>query len=310
MAQHAVDAAQRADEPSALARAYGVLDWAYQMTGQPERAVHGEAALRIYEELGDLSGQAMVMNNLGAQAYFDGQWAEAVELYERAGAAFLRSGNAVQAAIAGANLGELLVNQDRLDEAEPVLRDAVRVLRASDFSDGATFAEMQLARVLIGRGELDDAVRLLDAARNELVTAHAYGSALEAAVHLADCRRRQGDPAAALDVLADAEAQAGEEAEWQAAQVARVRGLAQLDSGHGEEALATLAVGVRITREQGLDFELTLLLSARAEVLRSLGRDVDATEARQIEEIARTLGVPAGTESTAEDHHVRVSGGT
>ena len=148
----AVDAAHRADEPRALARAYGVLDWAYLMTGRPELAVHGDEALRIYEELGDLTGQALVTGNLGAQAYFDGRWGDAVELYERSRQAFLQTGNAVQAAITGANVGEVLVCQHRLDEAEPVLRDAARVLRASHFVDGATFAEIQLARVLICAG--------------------------------------------------------------------------------------------------------------------------------------------------------------
>jgi tetratricopeptide (TPR) repeat protein len=307
VAQLAAEAAQRADEPTALARAYGVLDWGYRMTGQPELAVHGEDALKIYETLGDLAGQAMVMNNLGAQAYFDGHWGEAVALYERARGAFLRSGNAVQAAIAGANVGELLVNQDRLAAAEPILRDAVRVLRASRFIDGATFAEVQLARVLIGRDDLPEAVVLLQTARDELIALSSYGSALEAAVHLADCLRRQGDPDAALTLLAEAEAQAGEEAEWQAAQVARVRALAQVEAGRGDEALATLAPAVTIAREQALDFELALVLSARAVVLRELGREVDQSEARQIDDIARTLGVRTRAASAA-DQAVEVSG--
>ena len=294
VAQQAVAAAQRCDERRALARAYDVLDWGYRMTGQPERAVHGEDTLRIYEELGDLTGQAMVMNNLGAHAYFDGRWADAVELYQRACAAFQRSGNAVQAAIAGANLGELLVNQDRLTQAEPVLRDAVRVLRASGFVDGATFAEVQLARVFIGQDDLDEAVRLLTSAHDELVALRLMGSALEAALHLADCRRRLDDPVGALEILAEAEVQAGEEAEMLAAQVARVRALAQLDAGRGDDAIETLAAGVKLAREQGLDFELTLLLTARAQVLRVLGRLIDATEAKQIDEITRSLGLRAG----------------
>jgi class 3 adenylate cyclase/tetratricopeptide (TPR) repeat protein len=293
VAQQAIAAAQTAGELSALARAYNVADWAYRVTGLPERAVHGTDALRIYEELDDLSGQAMVMNNLGAQAYFDGHWAEAVDLYERARSAFDRAGNAVQAAIAAANVGELLVNQDRPNEAEPMLRDAVRVLRASAFVDGATFAEVQLARLLIGRRQLDEAAEILEAALADLIAADLYGSALEAAIHLADCRRLEGDPAMALHLLAEAEAQAGEDAEWQVAQLARVRALAQLESGRGEDALATLATAVRSARAQGLESELPLLLTARAEVLRELGREVEMIDAHLIEATASAPGVDA-----------------
>jgi ATP/maltotriose-dependent transcriptional regulator MalT len=239
------------------------------------------------------------MGNLGAQAYFDGRWADAVDLYERSRSAFLRAGNTVQAAITGANVGEVLVSQHRLDEAEPVLRDAARVLRASDFVDGATFAEIQLARLLIARGEVDEAMRLLDTAGDELAALRMYGSALEAVVYLADCRRRRGDAAAALQLLGDAEARAGDEAEMLAAQVARVRSIALLESGFADDALATLAVGIDTAREQGLDYELTLLLTTRAEVLDALGREGDAADLRQIAEISRSLGIRSGAPASS-----------
>ena len=40
-------------------------------------------ALPIYEELGDLLGQANALNNLGVDAYYEGRWQEALETYER-----------------------------------------------------------------------------------------------------------------------------------------------------------------------------------------------------------------------------------
>lgn len=293
-ARRAVDAATSADEPSALARAYGVLDWAHLMTGRPDLAVHGSEALRIYEELGDLSGQAVVTGNLGAQAYFDGRWTDAVDLYERSRRAFLQTGNAVQAAITGANVGEVLVSQHRLTEAEPVLRDAARVLRASNFADGATFAEIQLARLLCERGDLDDAVRLLVAVHDELAALRMFGSALEAAVHLADCRRLLGDPGSALDLLAEAEARAGDEAELLAAQVARVRTLALLDQGDPAEALATVTVGIDTVRAQGLDYEMVLLLNAKLQVLDALEQDPDDDDLRQIAQVTTALALDSG----------------
>src|SRR5439155_7640533 len=54
-----------------LARAYHTLDWAYQTLGRLDSG-YGEKALQIYEELGDLAGQAISLNNLGIAAFMAG----------------------------------------------------------------------------------------------------------------------------------------------------------------------------------------------------------------------------------------------
>lgn len=292
VARRAAELARATDEPWALARAYGVLDWAYRMLGQADKARHGDEALALYERLGDLAGQAAVTGNLGIEAYFDGHWGKAVELYERSRAAFLRAGNAVQAAVSGANIGELLVNQDRLDEAEPLLRDAVRVLRASEFPDGATFAEVQLARLLMARhGDLEEPVNLLTSARDELIALHQYGSALEAAVHLADCVNRAGEPAGALDLLDHATTLAAGEADVFAGPAARVRALALAQLGRHDEAMSELTAGLGIARQQGLAYELTQLDAVRADLLREIGRSLDETGATEPQGRASTPGL-------------------
>ena len=66
--------------------------------------------------------------------------------------------NLLDAATTEANIGEVLVNQGRLDEAEPMLRDAARVLRSSGYAWAATFAEMQ-ASVVVKAGVLLAALR-------------------------------------------------------------------------------------------------------------------------------------------------------
>ena len=95
-------------------------------------------------------------NNLGAQAYFDGRWDDAVEHYDRSRTASLRVGNAVVAAIGAMNLGEIFVNQGRLDEAERALTEAGRVFRASGH-DAAPATDIQLGRMLMERGRYDEA---------------------------------------------------------------------------------------------------------------------------------------------------------
>ena len=147
-----MEEAKAANEKAALARAYSVLDVAYQWMGQPEKAVYSKDALALYEELGDVTGQATVISNQGVAAYFDGRWDEAAALYIKSRDLYKSAGNEVAAADRDANLGELRINQGYLDQADEVLQSAIRVLKASGFIDGAAFCEVQIARVLMERG--------------------------------------------------------------------------------------------------------------------------------------------------------------
>ncbi len=102
-----------------------------ELAQHDDKASYAQRALDLYEEVGDLAGQADMANNLGIIAYYDGRWDDTLDWYRQAVDADVRIGNLLGAAITEANIGEVLVNQGHLDEAEPRLRDAARVLRAS-----------------------------------------------------------------------------------------------------------------------------------------------------------------------------------
>jgi tetratricopeptide (TPR) repeat protein len=258
--------ARAAGDRRALARGYMVLDWAQRASGEPHHESYGEMALALYEELDDTTGVASCTSNLGMERYFEGRWGDAAELYERARAAFLRIGNAVQAAICGANMGELLVSQGRLDEAEPVLRDAGRVLRASAFVDGATFAEQQLGRLLARRGETNAAIDVLTAVYGELDALGQTMTAFEAALHLADAYTDSGDPRRALDLRDVAAARAGADAAHLDAHDALVRGRALAALGRLDEAAGVVASGVSAAEDKALAYELDLLIRLSSDV--------------------------------------------
>ena len=145
--ERAIVLAQEAGDQDALAHAYYILDWAYMDLGQPEMAIYSERALTIYRALDDLPGQAVVYNNLGAWAYYQGRWTEALEFYEQGREARERTGDAVSAAMGTCNVGEILSDQGRLDEAEPLFRAALRVWKAAGFRAGVAEAEMHLGRL-------------------------------------------------------------------------------------------------------------------------------------------------------------------
>lgn len=265
LATQAMGEAEASGEREALARSYQVLDAAYNMLGQSAQAVYGEAALAIYEELGNLPGTAIVTNNLGGQAYFEGRWEDALGFYARAQDAFVRAGNEAEAATCGANIGEVLVSQGRYREAEEVLVGAVRVLRAHGLVDAAIFAEIQLGRLRLLRRE-DGAMETLLTLRAEATRTGQVQSAIEAGILIAWGRVQDGDPQAALDVIDDIEGGSGGEAELYGSSLARTRAQALAALGYLEEAHEAVEAGLAQAREQGLAYEVALLCLAKAEL--------------------------------------------
>jgi cephalosporin-C deacetylase-like acetyl esterase len=80
-----------------LAGAYLMLHVVKTMLGSPDRASFSGLALPLFEELGDLSGQAGALNNLGIEAYYDGDWPKAADLYERVWVSLAKRGFVVLA---------------------------------------------------------------------------------------------------------------------------------------------------------------------------------------------------------------------
>jgi predicted ATPase/class 3 adenylate cyclase len=253
------------DDKSALARAYNVISWASLVLGRDDSATYAERALDLYEQSGDLAGQADMANNLGIQAYFEGRWDETLERYFQSQEACRRVGNAIDAATTEANIGEVLVNQGRLDEAEPLLRNAQRVLRSSGYEAAAAFAEMHLGRLITARGDLHAAETMLRGTLEQLTRMGRTASAYETSLHLADCLVRLDQPGDAMAVIALAARHTSDDMSILDASRALVVARALNRMGLVDEALETIAEGVVHARRRVLDFDLArlLLLAAR-----------------------------------------------
>jgi class 3 adenylate cyclase/tetratricopeptide (TPR) repeat protein len=261
----AAQLAEQCGERAALALAYNSLFIAEMQLGREEvAATYARRAYELYEALDDLEGQATVANNLGAIAYYDNRWDETLEWYGQAAERNRELGMVLAAGINEANAGEVLVNQGRLDEAEPVLRRAVRVLRASDSAE-TPFAEMHLARLLTARGDVDVAEELLRAVVEQCRTIGGASSAYEATIHLADCLIRAGRPQDALTELRRPHGALPAEIEIFRAAAALTEATALVDLGLTHEAVDVVSQGVEVARERWLTFDLgrLLLLAAR-----------------------------------------------
>ena len=104
------------------AEAHLVLHSADLWSAAPEVEQHLVTALHLFEQLGDLSGQAHALNNLATRRAYAGQLARRLANVRPAADRFRRVGDASNAANADYNRGDVLVRQGAVEEAWPLLR--------------------------------------------------------------------------------------------------------------------------------------------------------------------------------------------
>jgi tetratricopeptide (TPR) repeat protein len=264
--ERAIELARASENLVGEAHASFILDWALVSAGRFDLATHSPRALEIYQELGDLNGEAVVLQNLGAFAYFQGNWDEAVELYERGREARLRVGNDVDAAMGTANIAEVLVDQGHYEMAEQYLQETLRVCRAANYRSGAAFARNLLGRVASRTGRFDEAHIHFDAASGEYAEAGLDADVRETEGRRADSLVLEGRGAEAL-ALAEATLQVSMQEDDDppdAALLHRVRGYALLQTGDPARAREAFDASLASARARDADFEVALTLVALA----------------------------------------------
>ena len=206
----AVSLAQQLGDKATVAHAYYLLDWAYTDLGEKRALDYRELSVPIYEELGDRRRLGVVFSNLGIDAYFEGRWDEAIDLYERGREASRRAGDVVQAATAGNNIGEIRSDQGRLDEAETLFLDALATWRAAPFPVGVSLALSNLGRVGTRAGRFEEAAQLYQEARAGFLAIGAQGYVLEVDAREAERLMLAGCPSGAIELVAKTSAGARE----------------------------------------------------------------------------------------------------
>ncbi len=227
--------------------------------------------------------------NLGGFAFYAGRWGEAVDWYRSSRAVAVKLGRVLQAAEIDLALGEILVHQGRAGEALGVLKDAVRVLRASGDNHSGAYGEMLLARVHLVGGKLAAADELAARVVAEFSDSGYPFSALEASLVRAEIALADDRPLDALAVVFGAENAVGEEGDSLHSRIHLIRARALLELDRVDEAGEAVELGLRAAQEQSLPFEEALLLQVRSSHAIRLGgadsgisAEVDAAEAERI----------------------------
>jgi tetratricopeptide (TPR) repeat protein len=138
----------------------------YRNLGDPVRALEAfRGGVAAYEALGDTASLSNAWVNVGLVHHLElRDFATAESSYRRALDLAIQSGDREEETWARIDLGRLLLDDDRLDEAADALEAALRTASESDSAEGRWTSLDGLARIALARG--DDAAglaRLLEA---------------------------------------------------------------------------------------------------------------------------------------------------
>ncbi|HEX5626495.1 MAG TPA: adenylate/guanylate cyclase domain-containing protein [Actinomycetota bacterium] len=292
-ARLAIEEAEASGEREALASAYRTLDLSNVELGRYEDVTHYPLALAIYEELGDLMESGTINNDLGAFAYYQGRWDDALAFYEKARDQWERAGDLPWAATISANVAEILSDRGQLEEADQMGREALRILRGAGLKSAIAFGLNIVGRVACRSGRYVEALELLEQGR---VVNHEIGDQpeeLESDVRIAECLAMQGRSAQALELATEALVRSETLGGPATPQLQRVRGCALAQLGRLSEARVALQESVAGARDREAEYEEALALHGLARIAAMEERpDAPELEARY-RAIFERLGVVA-----------------
>jgi tetratricopeptide (TPR) repeat protein len=268
-------------ELPARAHAYYLMHLAYTSLDRPEKEAFRGLALPIYEDLGDLLGQANVLNNLGIDAYYDGRWDDALTLYRRSRELRERIGDVVGMATITNNIGEIKSDQGHLEAAEEHFRETLEVCERAGYRYMAALATSNLGRAAAKAGRVDEAKQLLLKALEEFAAIRAGSFVLETKARLAERAALAGEAAVAVHEADDALRALSETgaAPTILAMLHRIRGHALVQLGEYDGAEQCFGESARVARSGKRLYELALSLHALARLRELLGVPGGAEEA-------------------------------
>jgi tetratricopeptide (TPR) repeat protein len=291
-AERGLAEAEPANELPAQALAHLVLHAVEVVSGGPQAELHGETALRIFEQLGDHTNQAQMLNNMALRRSAEGRWPDALLMFAQAAESFRRLGDATNAANADYNRAEVLVRQGRSDEALPLLENTLRVARAVGDEDLVALVRKEMGKAQSRAGDVAAGLILLEEARTQLTRLREPHEVVDADIASAEAHLLAGRPEQALTLIDGALTEAASiHAATLLPSAYRVQAAALFAMGQVAQARTALAEGLRQSSSPDVAHERGFLLAVAARIARHDQDPGAAQLEQQASGTLRSLGV-------------------
>lgn len=264
-ADTAIREGREADDARTQARALEIQAAARGYAGQVVDLDRACTVIELYEEADDLLGVARGHNVLGVLAQQQGEWPRALEHYSAAAEAYERLGRPLDIALQHANVAEILVFQNRLDQAEEALAESQRLWRGTRMNGDQAFTVTQQARLAMARGEHDAAEELFVTARQVHVDNQEGYDVVSIDAMRAECRLLAGHPEAALGMI-EAVQRRNREIGAPLTYVGRIRGCAEVAVGDRAAGLVTIRASLEVARRQSTLYDEWKCVEALADL--------------------------------------------
>lgn len=290
--KRALTRARRIEYQRGMGHAYFLMAHALFFLGEPT-AEYSDSALAIFEDLGDHVRQADVWNDKGIEAYYRGDWDEALVAYQRSREQRERAGDVVGAATAENNIAEILSDQGRHDEAAKLFEPAEETFAAAGYRLGVAVVEGNRARLAARHGLHDVAAARYETALDLLREIKADAFILEMKLRRIENLVFGGRAAEALAEIEELAPgiKATSDTKLSRAALERLRGSARTQLGDLEDARRHFEESLDLARSAGSDFETCMTLGALAELDAVTGESGGAAE--ECEKLTAKLGIVA-----------------
>jgi class 3 adenylate cyclase/predicted ATPase len=154
--QRALQIAERLGDQREIANAYLVIGPIYLRRGEMDKAIeYGRRSLKLFQALNDLAGMTSARLNLGIIYTWAEEWTQAAEHFREGLRLNEMMGDVMQVGLFANALGNVLLNQGQLDEAERAYNRSVEVWQPSGYRAGVAAARINLAKVAIRQDKLE-----------------------------------------------------------------------------------------------------------------------------------------------------------
>ena len=248
------------------ARAAFVYDSAAGLLHGPQGIRFKDLALGMYLDLGETYLAGIAANNLGLQAFNEGRWEEAAQLYRQAQELSQAAGDRVTAAYEAMNLAEILGHQGSVDEAVALFEQAIITFFGMNIGVGHAAAATLLADLCVRRGDLERAADLVAEARAVCAAMDSQLDLEDVEVMEVDLLRAEGrltEAVAAADALLDRRPEIGP---LNRARTQRIAGATLIALGEAHSAHRHLHEAMATAEAMNANFEIAQVLALIGEL--------------------------------------------